>query len=689
MPTLIQLNTPFFFVFMLFVLGLSIAFFFYKRTYPAVGVAQRALLTVLRGLWMGALFFLLLSPVLRMHYSEQRPRKIAVFVDHSASMGLANRLEHRADSLRRAEELLKKILKNNNVRQQWFSFAQTVQPYRADDSLYSGLTDFTAVTGKVLEGSYDGVFVISDGIRTSGELPAISPVPVFTVGVGNTRSFPDIFIRRVSHAPEIIQNDTARVKIVIGHKAVRDRDVIVKMYQGSRLVRQTKQRLASDGGDVELSLTYVAGKPGFRTFRMEVQGTIPEQNMRNNRFSFTQWVRKSKLRIGLLAAVPGYDFKFIRQAIADDKYLKPEIYLPHFKLSSRVPWDSLDAAFLIGLPASDGRNPGSHLETWLEEDKVGKVFYLTGKSDAQKITRLSGGEWRIEQAERVAEGVITPQKPLTSLMSPFPEAEKNMRFWEKSAPVISMFRVKAPYSEALLNNDNGNAFMMIRNQKGSVSLLVNGYGLWRTAFDIQSGDPFMKTGYSRFIQGLAHRAASGNTEKNLTLRTDKHIYNSGETILLNAFVYDSRKTVVDNATVEVSAESEGHSYNFNLTRAAPGNYQAAFPAVNAGRYIFKAVARRGETILGKDRLAIRVQMPDAEFTQTRQDSAFLKEWAEGSGGAYLTLAQLKNSEKFPVLSPVPVKYKTEIDLKNSVVLLIMLLSLITLEWLLRKRFNLI
>ncbi len=689
MPTLIQLNTPFFFVFMLFLLGLSIAFLFYKKTYPAVGMMQRGVLTALRGLWLATLFFLLLSPVLRLHYSEQRPRNVAVFVDRSASMGLTNRFENRADSLKRAEDLLKSILTANGVRQQWFTFSQTVRSYRENDSLFNGLTDFSPVAGQVIDGAYDDLFIISDGIRTTGEIPASSPVPAYAVGVGDTRIYPDIFIRRVTHAPEIIQNDTARVHIVIGHKAIGERDIVVRMYQGNRLIRQVRQRLAPEGGDVELSLAYVAEKPGFSPFSVEVRGTEQERNRRNNRFSFTQWVRKSQLRIGLMAASPGYDFKFIRQAIAADKYLKAEIYLPRFKPSSRVPWDSLDAVFLIGLPARDGGSPWPRLEKWLAEENVGQVFYLTAKSDARKLSRLSGGEWQIARLERMGEGLITPRKPLTPLMSPFPETERTLRFWEKSAPVFGLFRVKAGEKEALLNGDGDNAFLALARRKGPARMLVNGPGLWRTAFEIQESDPFMLTGYYRFIQGLAHRAASKNREKALSLRADKRVYDSGESILLSAFVYDSRQNGVDNATVEVSAESEGQTYNFNLTHTAPGKYQAAFPAVNAGRYVFRAVAKRGETLLGEDRLAIRVQMPDAEFTHTRQDTAFLKEWAGSSGGAYLTLPQLERGERIPALAPVAVRHKIEIDLKNSMALLIILLSLITLEWLLRKRFNLI
>jgi len=689
-PTLIQLNTPFFFVFMLFALAMLTAFLFYRKSYPPIGVLRRVVLVVLRGLWMGALFFLLLSPVLKLHYSEQRPREVAVFVDHSGSMGLHNRFEKRADSLKQAGAVLEKLLSSAGVRQHWFSFSQSVRPRVGKDTLFSGLTNFTAVTRKVLEGGYDDLFIISDGIRTAGEIPVFSTVPAYAVGVGSTKIFPDIFIRRVSHDPEIIQNDTAHVRIVVGHKAIASRDVVVKMYRGNRLLRQEKRTLAADGGDVALEFAYVAAKPGFNEFRIEIQGAEEEQNLQNNRFSFTQWVRKSRLRIGLMAATPAYDFKFIHQAVAADKYLKPEIYIPHFKLSSSLPWDSLDAAFLIGLPAGLPTGAfGSRLDKWLAGSRVGRIFYLTDQSDVQKISRLPGVDWQIERQGGIGEGQITPQNPLPPLMSPFTQPEKNQAFWEKSAPVLSQFRIRAQNMAGTLNGDAGNVFLTLSEYKGTPFLLLNGYGLWRTAFDIQSSDPFMQTGYQRFIQGLAHRAAAKNRQKSLSLRADKHVYFSGESVILDAFVYDSRQKRVDNATVEVSAESEGQSYNFNLTPTVDGRYRAAFPVVNAGRYRFKALARRGETVLGEDKLTIRVQVPDAEFTHTRQDTAFLKKWAKNSGGAYLTLQELNQGKKIPGLSPVPVKHKIEIDLKNSLTLLIILLSLITLEWLLRKRFNLI
>ncbi|HHM02159.1 MAG TPA: hypothetical protein ENJ15_04045 [Caldithrix abyssi] len=686
MPDLIQLNIPFFFVFMLFALGMLTAFFFYRKSYPPLSPMRRYLLVLIRGSWLAGLLLLLTGPVLKLHYSEERPRNVAVFVDHSASMGLVNRFENRRDSLEAARTLLAEYLAERDTRFVWFSFNQQVKNYDEQDTLYTGLTDFAPLVKSAREAGADNIFILSDGIRTAGGGAVPPGVPVYTIGLGGIKEFPDLFIRRVRYEPEVVQNDTARLSIIVGQKGLEKQAVTVALFRGRERIGQKRMFTAAGGGDRELRFEYIPRKKGFQKYRVEVRGDADEQNMRNNSYRFTQWVRKSKIRIGLFASAPSYDFKFIRRAIDGGRNLRAEIYLPGVKLSSRLPADSLDAAFLIGLPARGITTSYQRGLDKLDDLKGGKVFYLTSTSDADALSAMLGPDVTISTTANRVEGQIEVTEPLHPLMAVFPDMQKSRGFWQKSAPVLSGFKVGTAEPFAVINQERNSAFLA---RPAPNIFLVNGEGFWRTAFDPGENDLLIREGYNRFFQGLAFRAAARGTEKAVRLQTDKRVYNIGESIRLSAYVYDSRQSEIGNAVVEVSVSLGDQNFNFNLSPAAGGGYQAAFPAVEEGLYTFNATARREGTVLGRESISVRVQAPDAEFTHTRQDTAFFRNWAAKSGGAYLSLEELRRGRRLPPLEPVTVERRRETDLKNSMIMLTALLLLISMEWILRKRFNLI
>ena len=76
---------------MLFLLGVALAIYFYRRESAKLTPAVRALLTGLRLLLIALVLLLLMRPVLLANYAGERPRGVIVLIDASQSMTIADR----------------------------------------------------------------------------------------------------------------------------------------------------------------------------------------------------------------------------------------------------------------------------------------------------------------------------------------------------------------------------------------------------------------------------------------------------------------------------------------------------------------------------------------------------------------------------------------------------------------------
>ena len=97
---LLQLTLPNW-IFALLVIALGgLAFAYYFRTLPPLSSLRRTIVTILRGLALIILLFLILEPMLRLLYQNREKPVIGVLLDNSASMKIVENNGLRGDSLR-------------------------------------------------------------------------------------------------------------------------------------------------------------------------------------------------------------------------------------------------------------------------------------------------------------------------------------------------------------------------------------------------------------------------------------------------------------------------------------------------------------------------------------------------------------------------------------------------------------
>ena len=219
---LLQLSFPdwLFAITVILLAGLATAY--YYRTLPPLSPVRRIAATVLRGLSLSIVVFLLLTPTLRLMYQIREQPVIGVLLDNSASMKIPEFGGIRGDSLNTVRRFLSQIPGTDSLNLQPFSF--DLQTRRLGQEPLSFDMDGSDITQalRAIRDSLSGVnlqalVLISDGVFNQGANPLFPArglgVPVFTVLLGDSTEPRDIALTRLQTNQITYVNKTLPVEV--------------------------------------------------------------------------------------------------------------------------------------------------------------------------------------------------------------------------------------------------------------------------------------------------------------------------------------------------------------------------------------------------------------------------------------------------------------------------------------------
>jgi hypothetical protein len=183
-------------------------------------------------------------------------------------------------------------------------------------------------------------------------------------------------------------------------------------------------------------------------------------------------------------------------------------------------------------------------------------------------------------------------------------------------------------------------------------------------------------------------AKFGGAMEPLQAHMGRAFYHNGETAVIYARALDGAGQLTGEAAIEALVQRpDGQTKN--LTVAAQGDqagsYQARWVPEVSGTYKISVTGKLGERDLGKVDLTFAVGRPNQEFDRLDLNEALLRRIAEKSGGRYVTLAdaqsligELRSHERSR-------RKLTELSLFNMPLFFLLFVGLVTAEWILRKR----
>jgi uncharacterized membrane protein len=311
----------------------------YRRARNRGRLRDRVILTALRAATLLVVLFCLFRPVLVVKAAVPQQNFLAVLLDDSRSMQIADwNSDTRAAFVRKefgaADAGLLKALGDKFVLRT-FRFSSSAS--RAASGADLDFAGAQTRLGAALDGARQelaglplaGMVLVSDGADTTDAELAdallalkAEAVPVFTVGVGRERLSRDIQVDRVSTPRRALKGASLVIDAVITQTGYAGETVALNVEDDGRIVGSQEVKLPTDGEPAAVRVRFTATDAGARVFRFRIAPRPGEQVTQNNQREALIEVTDRREKILYFEGEPRFEMKFIRRAVTDDLNLQ-------------------------------------------------------------------------------------------------------------------------------------------------------------------------------------------------------------------------------------------------------------------------------------------------------------------------------------------------------------------------------
>ncbi|MBC8043308.1 MAG: hypothetical protein IAF08_07665 [Rhizobacter sp.] len=692
-------------------LSVALAVFTYRST--AVAAPLRITFITLRSLALFLTLTLLVEPAITTVSRSVAQPQLALLLDHSESMSIKDNGVRRDSMQTELLESSQPQFSKVNVSRYRFgtSLRKSPSDLLPDSASLDKQTNFSeallSLQKERTKEKLNAALLISDGSVTAGEAPATaaeqSQMPVYTVLVGDTTAKRDIVLRRILTNQTAIAGTKVPLSAVITQSGFQGAKVEVTLQSEGGIIAKKNLELLSPEQSVSFELE--VKEPGEQKFRVSVSKAEGEFSGRNNDQSAFITVLKSKKKILVIAAFADPEIGAVRKALAQNKNLEPVFYTQRTTseffegaLNTEKHRDA-DAAILIGFPASITTDALSQsVLRFLTATKIPVLSMIGLQSSGPRLKTF-------EPLLALRVGRTSSGDALDNLIfaKPAPQAGSSPIF--KSLDLAEAFRLAPPMSyldfdfkpkpvsETLLTliiNGRPTEKIIFATAKlqGRRAATMCGVQFWHYAL---SAEDDVRRFYEQTILGSLEWLTAQEDAKRFAVQPAEKIFDAGSRIAFTATVQDETLQPVPNAAISLTVRNKTSKQSFTLAFDAAseaGLYNAVFETLPQGDYGYTAEAKTGGRSLGVVSGIFSVSETGAEFLALQADAETLREIARQSGGKFYTA---KNFNQFfsdlqqdAAFQTMQTEERQSFELANVLPTLIVIVLLLSLEWLLRK-----
>lgn len=669
-------------------LSLAVAYFKYSKLsrLPDIAFGISLLIATLRFLVTFTLLLLLLNPAISfLHQIKEKPLLI-VAQDNSASLiknkdSLYYQNEYRASLAKAIQELEDKF---EVVK---LTFGSTVHK-SAEIDYAEHRTDISAVIDytnrNFVARQPEGMILLTDGIYNAGVNPRykIPSFPVYTVSLGDTTQYPDVYIRAIETNKFCFLNTIFPLKAEVAALQQKGKEIKCVLRENDKVLQERIIQVDRDNFLDEVTFEVEAKHKGIVHYSVALETDFAERTRENNKAETWIQVIDNSARIGIFAAAPHPDISAIINAVN----ISGIYHCQEHQFNER--FDTLNANLVI-LHNPDARNPGYHkLLQEVEKRKLALWYILTKKENILTYSHLNKHyslNLNADLNEYATPGV-NPAFPY------FEFTDQEIAGYIAYPPLIVPFGElntgagRVLLTQTIKNTPTINGILAFYEQEGRRIAYLWGEGMWRWrlySYQENGNHELFNTLVNKIVGYLATQKGNDRFVNDI-----KPVYEETDETILNVELYNDSYELVNTPDVELELKHGDKKFDYQLNRNGE-KYRIHLGNLPAGEYAYRLSTNlKGETFEKNGLFYVRSHNPELnDLVANRQ---LLKEIAENSGAQLFIphemdkLVQLlKDNDK---LKPV---YKSEIeflDLSRMKILGLILLVLLCIEWFLLKFF---
>ena len=597
---------------------------------------------------------------------------------------------------------------------------------RLGDGVRQVLTELRGAPPSAIVLFTDGQTTEGEPLSKAAELAARKGVPLFTVGLGSPDPARDLELSELLVDDVVFVDDAVRFQAKLSARGFAGEKVVVRLKERepgaedgkSDKDLETKEIDAPrDGHPEKIELIHRPKTTGERTFIVEVENRPREMQTDNNRVERLVTVRKEKLKVLYLDSEPRYEFRYLKNYLERDESIDLNVVL----LSSDTEYSEQDRFALPTFPSTKeelfsydviivGDADTSVLSQAQMQNLVqfvtengGGVLFVAGElfdplgyrgtplelllpvelADARNPTAVGNGvtsyrpeltmEGRSNPIFRLGENEVASMQ----IWKELPEL-----YWYLEAPR------KKPAAQVLAEHPTaagpeGRMPLIVYQFLGSGKVMFHAFDdTWRWRFRV--GDRYFGRFWVQTIRFMARSRLVGN--RVAEIQTDRKRYQRGQPIQIRVR-FPNQGLVPAGGEITIQFERKGQGPRKLALKLASGSknvFEGALPQAAEGEYQIRLMPPPAT-----DRpvtTEFRVDPPISEREHIEMNRAELLRSADLSGGKFYTpLAADSLVKDLPEPSKILLDTDPPIPLWNTWPVLALFLSLITLEWVIRKR----
>ena len=621
-------------------------------------------------------------------------------------------------------------------QERWAAIPQVplagVGPNVGATHINAGLRQLTAETSELPVGA---VVLLSDGAENGSgaadsggiDLETINALhnrrlPVHSIGFGKEKAKHDLELDDAVVAAKAMANSRMTATVSFHQFGYAGQKAVLDVRDADKLLASKEVTLGRDGEGQSETMFFNAGEAGVKSVGFALEPLQGEENTQNNAVTRLVDVSAEPKRILYVEGEPRWEFKFIRRAEAEDKGVtivsmlrttENKIYRQGIadpsELADGFPTKAEDLfkyqAIIIGSVEADYFTPVQReLLREFVDKRGGGVLFLGGRfslseggwgssSLADLFPTFLGNEkgtFRRENAtvQLTAAGA---ESPITRILD---DRAANVERWRK-LPYLNDYQdpgTPKPGATVLAQMMAGRTMPLLVTQSyghGKTAVLATS-GTWRWQMSSTLDDP----SHDLFWQQLLRWLSADSPGQVVATMPQQTLMDEGH-VKLTAVVRDKQFTPAADAHVSahvIGPDSLSAVVDMTPVPNQPGTFAMDWTAEKPGSYLVEVTADqmgKAGLELGKDVLSFRREDGVAENFHTQQNRELLQKLSDETGGRYWEQSELDRLPKEISYSEAGISVRDTKELWDMPIVFLVLLGLMSADWLLRRKWGVV
>ena len=656
--------------------------------------ALTAILFTVRTIVAGIIVMLIFNPYIKQESSHVEPATIVVAQDNSTSLILTKDSSFYKNEYPLILDSLTNGLNKNYIIDKYL-FGNGTKDFDSIDyqDYHTDIYDLLKTIKKdYYKRNVGAIILLSDGICNKSYLPEQDiesyPFPVYTVTLGDTTSHPDFYIKDIYYNKTVSSNSIIPIRLIANARNCRDKMMNVKLYINDEIFEEKEIHVNSNQFSSTIDFSINSEDEGVKQIDIKIEPIDNEVISNNNHKRIFVDVIDKQYKLLFYARSPHPDLSSLKNILGDHfetETIFNDDELPDFK--------DYDIIVLHQIPYL-GMSNYSNLEQQLKRHKDIPVFYVIGEStDIISFNKLQSS---IELQKGAVNSILDIKPSHNNTFGLFKINDEAIQSINTSPPL------SLPHLEFSFNNNHDVILQMKINDiltqspllsfstddAGRKNAFLFGTGIWRWKLY----DYHKNNSYNNFEELFSKSVKYLLTGKDKELIINhKEEYLNNETIILTADLKNPSQELTNepDLRIRISNKHSKKIYEYDFSRN-DNSYYLNINSLPEGIYNFTAEAQYGNAIYSESG-SFSVVSIGAEAQDLVANSRRMKLLASLTGGKNYKVDELnqlaeaiENDERIAPIIREETNYKDLINMKS---LFFVILSLVSIEWILRKMFG--